>query len=154
MKTLNCNKLLLNLPYRVDENTVAVLSHSIKNGEQKFVQTIYGNRKSNYGCLVSNSITETMYRLFVERLRFKNCVVCPHDGLPLKASLVLEDMVVFHYVDSELDSLVEKAIDGISYKSTQCEIDRLCQDNLLDMSSIVAPLGLQSILDLIQTKEC
>lgn len=148
---MEIDKLQIHLPYRIDKDTIAVLSHVIKNGTQKFCQTIYGNVNSTNSGIVSNSIPESMYRLFTGRIRFKPCLYNPLYMTPEKASIVINDVVVYFYVSPELDSLVESSIDGVAFRPTLSKIEDLSNvDDTLDLSSVVAPIGVLSILDLIQ----
>lgn len=147
--------LQIHLPYRIDRDTIAVLSHVIKNGNQKFCQTIYGSRNSNISGIVSNEIPESMYRLFSNRISFKPCLYNPVYLIPEKASLVINGNPIYTYVDLELERLVESSIDGLSFKSTHSKIEELSNINdPLDLVSMVAPLNLPSILNLIQELEC
>lgn len=152
---MEISNLQIHLPYRIDKDTIAVLSHVIKDGKQKFCQTIYGNRNSSNAGIVSNAIPESMYRLFSNRISFKPCLYNPVYSIPEKAFLVLNGNTVYTYLDLELERLVEESIDGLSFKSTHSKIEELSNVNdPLDLVSMVKPLNLPSILNLIQEVEC
>lgn len=151
---MDIQQLFLSLPYRVDVNTIAVLNHSIKNGTQKFSQTIYGNRHSIRRGMISIPLTEKMYVLFINRLKFKECIFNPVDLLPEKASLSVNGETLYMYDDPELTTAVERAIDGITFRVGNALIERLSTAGDLDLDSLVSILEVPSILHLIQKEEC
>ncbi len=95
-----------------------------------------------------------MYVLFINRLKFKECIFNPVDLLPEKASLSVNGETLYMYDDPELTTAVERAIDGITFRVGNALIERLSTAGDLDLDSLVSILEVPSILHLIQKEEC
>lgn len=146
---MDVQNLLLTLPYKIDDHTVAVLTHSIKNGNQLFTQTVYGGGKSNRKGMTSTSLTERMYLILLSHLNFQEVVFNPMYCLPEKLSLAIGDDVKYMYTDTALDNAVEKAIDGAGFGYTSYEIEKLCKCSRADLYSLAKRVNVEHISDLI-----